>query len=146
MSCPIVHVVQVIREGKKKSMRNSVESITPSKIIFSLIPVLPLFTKLAWAHHSPVGPPGCRSSWQHPPHHLQLCYKASCLISHLEGKWPRVIDCNCAITDSILTQWHKGQRQQKGFLGSSVFWAAQKFRQRPGSQGILPIWGCLLGH
>lgn len=31
MSCPIVHVVQVIREGKKKSMRNSVESITPSK-------------------------------------------------------------------------------------------------------------------
>lgn len=139
MNCPIVHVVQVIREGKK-SVRISIESIIPSKII--LIPVVLLFTILAWRHHSPVGPPGCRSSWQHPPHHLQLCYKGSCLISHLEEKWPRVIDCNCAVTDFISTQWGKMQLQE-GFLGSSGFWASQKFRQvSHSSQRILPVWPC----
>lgn len=139
MNCLIVHVVQVIREEKKKSIKISVESIIPSKIIFASIPVVLLFTIRAWKHHSPVGPPGC---WQHPPTRLPPRYKGSCLISHLEEKWPRVIDSNRAITGFILTRWGKMQVQE-GFLGSSGFSAAQKFRQvSHSSQRILPIRGC----
>lgn len=101
-----------------------------------------LFTILARKHHSPVEPPGCRSSWQHPPHHLQLPHEGSCLISHLEEKWPRVIDCNCAVTGFILAQRGKMQPQD-GFWGSSGFWAAQKFRQLSHSgRRILPVRAC----
>lgn len=144
MNCPIVHVVQVIREkGGGKSIKISVESIFPSKIIFALIPVVLLFTIPAWKH-SPVGAPGCRSSWQHlhPTSISSWPSKGSCLTSHLEERWPRLTVCHFDITDFILTHCRKTQFQG-GFLGSSGFWAAKKYWQVSHSgQRILPISEC----
>lgn len=117
MNCPIVHVVQVIKKGKKINKN-------VCRVYHSLKNNIPIDSCGATFHN-----PGLKTSFTcwttglgeqlaASLHHLQLCYRGSCLSSHLEEKWPRVIDRNSAATDFILTQWGKTQPQEGFFF----FW------------------------
>lgn len=142
MNCPIVHVVQVIKKGKKINKN-------VCRVYHSLKNNIPIDSCGATFHN-----PGLKTSFTcwttglgeqlaASLHHLQLCYRGSCLSSHLEEKWPRVIDRNSAATDFILTQWGKTQPQEGFFFLEGLFSELLKNSGRfLSSQRIFPIWEC----